>query len=180
MADDAAFIARSAGKVLLEYNTQGRKTIKLWEEKHGGTLETTFNCDGAILAQKLLGGTTPEQRIKSTLGAASAPSALEKAYEEVKLNRQCPNCGEARLVRFADSIVSSKDLPVMPIYRCTACKKRSYYLTDEYLEFLVANNTTLFDPKERAELEKDRHAFMNELKEYIIRIFAAKHIARIR
>ena len=105
---------------------------------------------------------------------------MEKAYEEVKLNRQCPHCGETSLVRFADSVVASKDLPVMPLYSCSVCKKRSYYLTDEYLEFLVKNNASLFEGAELAELEKDSQAFMHEIKEYIIRIFAAKHIERIR
>jgi hypothetical protein len=177
---DAAYIARSAGKVMLEYSTQGRKTIKLWEEKRDGTLETTFDCEGAILAQQLLDKADPEQRARSTLSAASVPSALEKAYEEVRLNRQCPHCSEASLVRFAGSVSASKELPVMPIYCCSACNKRSYYLTDEYLEFLVTNNKALFAGAELAEFDRDSKAFMHELKEYIIRIFAAKHIPRIR
>ena len=35
MPDSAAFIARSEGKVQLELMAQGKKLIKLWEEKHG-------------------------------------------------------------------------------------------------------------------------------------------------
>ena len=149
-------------------------------EARQGLLETTFDCNGAILAQQLLQSATPEPHIKSTLESVSVQSALEKAYEEVKLNKPCPHCGEARLARSADSIASVEKLPVMPVYSCSACNKQSYYLTDEYLEFLVAHNATLFDPKEQAELEKDKKAFIHELNEYIIRIFATKHLTRIR
>lgn len=130
--------------------------------------------------QQLLNSTTAEQCMNLTLSAASVHTASEKTYEEVKLNRQCPHCGGTSLVRFANSVMTSKELPVMPIYSCNACTKRSYYLTDEYLAFLVKNNKALFEGAELAELEKDSQAFMHEMKEYIIRIFATKHIARIR
>jgi predicted RNA-binding Zn-ribbon protein involved in translation (DUF1610 family) len=177
---DEAFISRTEGKVLLEYCTQGRRTLKLWEAKRDGTLETTFDGDGAILAQQLFGVTNTESRIKDVMGAASASAVRERAYEEVRLNKACPHCGEARLVRSAHSASHGKNVLVMPVYDCDSCHKQSYHLTDEYLAFMVDSNKHLFEDKERADLEKDRQAFLHELKEYIIRIFAAKHVARIR
>ncbi len=200
MTDGEAFIARSAGKVLLECGNRGRKTFMLWEDKVGGTLETTFDCEGAVLTQQLLKNTTSEQCIGLTLGAASS-SVLEKAYEEVKLNKPCPSCGAVRLVRSADSISSSRSLPVMPIYCCTACNKQSYHITEEYLEFTVSQYLQHLEsvlgsahgisPEEHEAIEKDRQefvqklqedrqSFIHELKENIIRIYAMKHIERIR
>lgn len=114
----------------------------------------------------------------SALGAEALAKASEKPYEDVRLARPCPSCGSPGLMRYSDAF--SKEAPVMPTYYCSACKKRGYYLTDEYLEFLVDNNIALFNDAELRELTQDRSAFVSELKEYIIRIFAAKHVARIR
>jgi len=60
------------------------------------------------------------------------------------------------------------------------CKAKSYYLTDEYLEFLVDSNYNMFSDDEQREIERDKNAFLKELRAYIIRIFASKKIQSIK
>jgi hypothetical protein len=68
----------------------------------------------------------------------------------------------------------------MPLYSCTGCSTKSYYLTRDYLEYLVDNNNSMFEAAELSELSKDKNAFMSELEAYIIRIFASKKIMCIK
>ncbi len=71
-------------------------------------------------------------------------------------------------------------LPVLPLYICKNCKTQSYYMTDEYLGYLVDNNRGLFTETELGELAADKKRFMEELKGYIIRILSSKKIASIK
>lgn len=84
------------------------------------------------------------------------------------------------MVRYVEAFRSKNTMPVMPLYYCTNCSKQSYYLTNTYLEYLIYNNKGLFTNKEQVELQNDEEAFIAELKEYIIRIFASKKIMQIK
>ncbi|MDE1868785.1 MAG: hypothetical protein KGH60_02355 [Candidatus Micrarchaeota archaeon] len=177
-----AYISKGKSAVKLEYHENGAKITKLWEQRGDHTLETTFNGDGAILVQELtkLDHKDVLQRVDIILKNAGIISAKEVQYEDVKLNKQCPKCSASGLSRHVEAFSTRQEIPVMPLYHCKGCGSQSYYLTDSYLEHLVVNNKGMFDVKELSELDANKQAFMDELKAYIIRIFASKRIMCIK
>jgi predicted RNA-binding Zn-ribbon protein involved in translation (DUF1610 family) len=180
MDDCAAFLSKDGCRTKLEYTANGLEVVKLWEKSGELTVETTFDRDGAVLQQQLLDGNTDvEKKVKQELQSASVQAVREKPYEEVRLKKPCPNCGSDSLARCPRS-VSGDPLPVVPVYRCKSCNKKSYHLNTAYLDYLVRSNTGLFEKGELQELESNRDAFITELEGYILRIFASKRITRIR
>jgi predicted RNA-binding Zn-ribbon protein involved in translation (DUF1610 family) len=176
-------IARSPdGKVKLHHDDSKGGRIILWEPIGETVVETIFDTEGGILVQSLLKmeGTRIHERTSTYMKNAGLGEAREVEFTDVKLNKRCPNCGKDTLSRRASTVRDFKDIPIMPIYDCTSCRWRSYYLTDTYLTYLVHNNKELFDHEESSELEKDERQFLGELKEYIIRIFASKRILCIK
>ena len=155
--------------------------MKQWEEKGKRILETVFDGEGAVLQQKLLELDSKglEAQIEREIRSAAVPEVKSKPYEEAKLKKPCPNCGSSSLERCNQS-VSGGDLPVVPIYLCKSCNKRSYHLTGKYLEYLITMNKGLFAQNELAEMGSRHDAFVNELEGYILRIFASKKISRIK
>lgn len=177
-----AYISRGNGATKLEYSENGSRITKLWEKMGEHTLETTFNSDGAILVQELtkLSDSGIDERISLILKSAGVVMLKDMRYEDVKLNKPCPKCASPGLSRHLDAFSTRQDIPVMPLYHCKSCGSQSYYLTDSYLEYLVLNNKSMFDVKELSELDANKQAFMEELKAYIIRIFASKRIMCIK
>lgn len=171
-----------AERLRLEYNKEDEKRIVLWEPKGSGVIETVFDSDGAVLRQMLFKKHQDglEYHVKNFMSLEGVSGKPEKVSESVRLNRGCPSCGSYSLARVVDQLTDPALAPIMPIYVCGGCKAKSYYLTDKYLEHLVGNNKELFDEKELKEMQANKAAFMNELKEYIIRIFASKRIIRIK
>lgn len=181
--DDAAVSRSKNGKVKLEYVQDGKKRTALWEPMCNGVVETIFDDSGAVLRQVLLpekAGEGADCHMQRLISELKVMKTAEKEFSEVKINKKCPTCDSDSLVRFTEGITDTTKAPVMPTYICKSCNGKSYYLTDDYLEYLVSNNKEMFEPKELAEMEKDRGAFIHELREYIIRIFASKKIARIK
>ena len=134
-----------------------------------------------MLKQQLLNleGKLLDERIEQELSSASLRTTKEKPYDEVKLKKKCPNCGSSSLERCSRS-VSGSEMPVMPIYLCGNCKKKSYHLTNTYLEYLVKANPGLFSKEELSEFDGRNEAFIGELQGYILRIFASKKIMSIK
>jgi hypothetical protein len=183
MDDHIAFVSKDEkGKVKLEYNQQGEQRIRLWEMHEGATLETTFDSYGSILAQRVMKLDTDliKNQITETLKEAQISGTKEKPFSDVKFSKPCPKCGEYTLSRYVEAFSSKKEIPIMPLYYCSNCKSQSYHMTNNYLEFLVQNNTGLFSEEELLEMKKDKSAFMVELKGYIISIFASKKIMNIK
>jgi predicted RNA-binding Zn-ribbon protein involved in translation (DUF1610 family) len=181
MEDCAAFLSRDGCRTKLEYRVNDLEVVKLWEKSSDGLVEITFDRDGTVLRQQLLEpeDADVEKRVKQELQSASLNAVKEKPYEDIRLKKPCPNCGSETLVRCSRS-VSGDALPVVPIYLCKSCKKKSYHLNTSYLDYLVKGNTGLFEKNELSELERDHDAFITELEGYILRIFASKKITRIR
>lgn len=177
-----AYIARSNGATKLEYQQNGAKLTRLWEPKGEHTLETTFNEEGAILKQEMKKLAEPDvnEQISLILKNAGVVAIKEQPYQEIKLNKKCPKCSNTGLSRHADAFSTKQEIPIMPLYHCKSCGSQSYYLTDSYLEQLVLNNKDMFEGKELSELDANKQAFMDELKAYIIRIFASKKIMCIK
>ncbi|MGD0729239.1 MAG: hypothetical protein ABR981_04140 [Candidatus Micrarchaeaceae archaeon] len=157
--------------------------IKILEPRETELLEMVFDMNGFVLLQKLTKIQNKEDidlKIKETLHKEKISKISKKEYSEVKITKNCPNCNESALELYVEAFASNGKVPVVPTYHCKNCKGKSYYLTDSYLEYLVNENKGLFSDAELIELEKDRNAFMNEIKAYIIRIFASKKILNIK
>jgi predicted RNA-binding Zn-ribbon protein involved in translation (DUF1610 family) len=181
MIEGIAFVSKGEGRVRLDYSANGISVVKLWEAKGKRILETVFDENGAVLQQQLLNmkDSGLEAMIEHELRSIPAKEVKDRPYEDVKLKKPCPGCGSASLER-CDRSVSGDELPVVPMYVCKSCGKKSYHLTAKYLEYLISRNKGLFEQDELAKMGDNHGAFVNELEEYILRIFASKKVMRIR
>ncbi len=180
-ANEATLSRNGAGKVKLEYAHDGQKRTVLWEPLGSGTVETIFDGEGAIALQRIFSDKIDkEAQVARFIKAEKIAGVRQGDYSEIRFNKKCPTCGADSLQRLAETISDSSKMPVMPIYVCGSCKGKSYYLTDSYLEHLISNNVDLFEENERKALDSDKGAFVKEIKEYIIRIFASKRIMCIK
>ena len=183
MDNRIAFVSSDGkGRVKLEYMKNGNNRILGWNVKGAKALETVYDAEGAILVQRpvKLDREGIDKRVKEVLKATGLETAQKTEFIGVTLKKPCPKCNEYALASLADSFPSSEEAPVMPIYHCTNCKARSYYLTDQYLEYLVENNRELFSEQDISALSSGKGAFLSELREHIIRIFASKRIMCIK
>ena len=169
-------------KIKLHYGDGDSAVTVLWEPKAGSRLlQTFFNGDGAIVDQHLLniGGHEIKEAVEAYL-SENGIEPKESVYEDIAFARACPSCNSYGLQRYAELVSDASKIPVMPIYVCRSCGKKSYYLTDEYLSRLAKTKKELFEADELSEMEKDEQKFINEIKAYIVRIYASKHIPSIR
>ena len=183
MGNRIAFVSGDGkGRVKLEYMKNGSDRILSWNVKGDKALETVYDTEGAILIQRpvKLDSEGVDKRIKDVLKATGLETAQKTEFIGITLKKPCPKCNEYALASLADSFPSSEEVPVMPIYQCASCKARSYYLTDQYLEYLVENNRELFSEQDVSALSSGKDAFLSELREHIIRIFASKRITCIK
>ncbi|EET89580.1 MAG: hypothetical protein LVQ97_01420 [Candidatus Micrarchaeales archaeon] len=180
---EASISESPSHSIKLEYLQNGVQIVLLWEQIGGDyALQTAFDANGGIIDQVLskLSGRTLRDSVDGFI-ERNGIEPRESVFEEVKLKKSCPKCGKMDLVRAAESAGNASAIPVMPIYICGSCGSKSYYLTDAYLAKLVVKNKELFDPKELADIDRlGEEAFMKELREYIVRVFAAKKISNIR
>jgi hypothetical protein len=175
-----AEMARNAkGDTRIDYLIGGAKRIRVWEPIGVGVLETTFRHDGAVLLQRYVDKGELDGRIKDTLAEAGSRETREVAYREISIDKACPWCGKHKLVRFVQAYRSKAEVPVVPLYHCTECRGRSYYLTDDYLIHLISSKPELFENEERQKFVRDREAFVAEIRGNIISIFASKKLKRI-
>ena len=176
----AAYLAKSPnGHIRIDYERNGQQLIEMFETVNGATLETSFNQEGEILEQALL---KPEKDTTSFaeefISKFAEANLVERIYEEVELKKPCPKCKSQSLKRNIERFSSS--IPIMPIYVCNSCGSKGFHLTDAYLIGLVYGNKSLFTEEETKELESNSAAFIKELREYIIRIFASKKVMNIQ
>lgn len=180
---EASISESPSHSIKLEYSQNGTQVVLLWEQiGEDYLLQTAFDENGGIIDQVLsrLSGRTLRDSVDSFV-ERNGIEPRESVFEEVKLKKACPKCSKMDLVRVAESTSTASAIPVMPIYICRSCGSKSYYLTDAYLAKLVVKNKELFDPAELEDLSRlGEEAFMKELREYILRVFAAKKISNIR
>ena len=171
--------SKGKDKYRIVYGSGENRNIETFEDVRIGILETTFDADGEVLDQKLL-----KREIGIEEAARSFLEGIEgevkaNAYREVEIAKACPKCGSTNVKRDIGAL-KEDGIPIVPRYVCVDCGTHSYRLTDRYLEKLVYSNRQMFSKEELEALDRDRAAFMKELKEYIIRIFASKKIMEIR
>lgn len=163
------------------YSREGSERFCIVEKVAKGVLLSEFNTDGEILVQLLNDTTDPEAEMRKHLGVKDVEVTDTDSYSPVRLNAECVSCKGSAVVRELDLSEPQKikDVPVVPLYVCSGCKKHFYTMTDEYLRFLVSANSALFEEEEAKERVKDEALFIKTLQEYIVRIFAARKISRI-
>ncbi len=179
--DGVAIISKGSNVYKLECVTEGRKTYMTWELRKEAVLETVFDGDGAVLRQRYekLAAEDIERIINNKIAESMIPKVEHAPYTGITISKPCPKCGAKALKRYAE-LHKENPVPVMPLYVCSECGTKSYYLTDEYLDDLVKEHRELFTDQELKELDSNHEGFINELKEYIIRIFASKKIMCIK
>ena len=173
-------LSRKGGKTRLDISGDGDAVILIFEPLQSGFLQALYDKDGSVLQQRLVSATQSEidEVIKSSLSGASVTNSTE--LREIRLNKKCPKCGAHGLDR-AGLDPSSKDrISVMPIYVCASCGGRGYHLTDHYLRSMISERKELFSEEELRQQSLNEDAFMEEIKAYIIRIFASKKIECIK
>jgi hypothetical protein len=179
MQSHAELSRNPKGDTRVDYTVGSAKRMRLWEPIGVAVLETTFRHDGAILLQQYVDKEKIDGRIKETVAEAGAEGTKEVPYKEIAFDKACPWCGKHALVRFVQAYRSKAEIPVVPLYHCTDCRGRSYYLTDEYLIHLIANNPHLFEGQDYEKFKTQKDAFVAEMRGNIISIFASKKVKRI-
>ena len=165
-------------KIKLEYEHEGALLTVLWEPKSGAyLLQTSFDENAVILDQKLINLNNHGQKeVVEAYMDANGIEPKESVYEDVKFRGNCPNCGKPDLVRYASVEHNASKIPIMPIYTCSGCGSKAYNLADAYLKKLVMSDKSLFENIDLEDMARDEQKFINELKAYIVRVFASKHI----
>jgi hypothetical protein len=169
----------STGKVRIDYDDCGVMATVLFEPVGDHTLESRFDRIGSVTDQRLIDSNDVRRAAENFVVSMGADAEIRQ-YREVTLQKECPGCGNAPLSRYIETLRSPTKAPVMPLYVCGRCGTKGYHLTDEYLGNLVHGNMSMFDASELSELGKDEKAFMEELRAYIIRIFASQRIMNIK
>ncbi len=167
-------------KIKLEYETEEGLMLVLWEPKGNNySLQTSFDRNGGILDQKLMKLDGHDQKeIVEAYMESNDIQPNESVYESIEFKGKCPECGKQSLVRYASVERDASKIPIMPIYTCSGCGTKAYHITDAYLKKLVKSNSSLFENIDLKEMAEDEQKFINEIKAYIVRVFASKHILK--
>ncbi len=171
--EEVVYVSGRVGKIRVDYNASKGSLLETFEDFREGTLRTGYSRDGRVIDREFTNmGRSRDLAAKRAAGLGVAMTRVE--YEEVRIGKPCPHCGGS-----ISLFTEEHNIPIMPIYICASCNGRSIDLTDEYLAKLVMENRGLFDSGELAELAGNPNVFNGELKGYIIKIYASKHIAKI-
>ncbi|MGB9732848.1 MAG: hypothetical protein ACP5P2_00775 [Candidatus Micrarchaeia archaeon] len=159
-------------------NVEGKFVIA--EELKSGSVLTVFNEYGEVLDQKV-NKENAEKSLQEYMNG-KALRIFDSGYTQVEIKATCPKCGKRSIRRELDLIDTRKlsNVPAVPIYVCTSCGQGFYSLTKEYLKRLIEEHLELFSAEEKSERERSEEDFVNEVNEYIIRIFASKKLIRIK
>jgi hypothetical protein len=179
--DETLFSRGPKGEAKFEYlDGEDRKTLVI-EPLEEGVLETVFDNEGGVLNQVAVKGGN-DVLFDEIYGMLKRSSSVRKVvYNGVMLNKTCPHCSSKGVLnRDIEPSVGIKGIPVVPTYVCSSCGGKSYYLTDTHLKSMVSENRERFSENELKELDESEEKFLEELKGYIIRIFASKRIIAIK
>ncbi len=163
------------------YTVEGKKRVCIAEPTKKGVLVTQFSDSGEVISQSYSNERSAGPVLSAYLGAQVKTEIVDVGnYEGIELRAKCTEC-RGRIVRELDSKKPEEidEIPTVPIFACSSCKKRFYNISDSYLRHLVESNPEMFEKDELAEKEKDNDAFINTLNQYIVRIFASKKISRL-
>lgn len=166
------------------YLSDGERVFATAEKVQQGVLVSEFNESGELLDQIYKKTDQPLREIAEHLGnfTNEIDVAKAEAHLPIKARAICESCNGKEIVREFDTIDTKKvaNVPVVPIFVCSGCKKRYYSMNPKYLKRLIARNPDLFKPEELKGSDVDEVAFMKEIQEYMIRIFASKKLAMMK
>lgn len=164
-----------------EFYVEGKRCYCVAEPTKRGILITRFGEKGEVLDQLYSNGRAVDSALDAYLGSSFSTKVIDVgAYSGAGLKARCSGCNGS-IVRELDSKKPGEieEVSVIPIFSCVSCRRRFYNISDGYLRRLVEGNLEMFEKDELMERERDNDAFINTLKEYIVRIFAAKKISRL-
>jgi hypothetical protein len=146
-----------------------------------GTLLTEFLQNGDVVNQVYRQSKDSLEEMRAYLGKNDIKINEKVPYAPLKIKSKCHGCGKEEMRRELESVPAEKisDVPVVPIFVCGGCGKRYYTMNELFLKNLVAMNKDLFESADIKEMQKDEDAFIHNLREYVIRTFASKKIARL-
>lgn len=178
---DEAMAAAATRFRSIAYTDKGIERFSLFEKTSHGVLITDFDGNGSVLSQIHRKNNDLENGADAYL-LGRGVDARYLDYDSLKINAVCVDCGSKNIRRDLDFVEMSKlnDVPVVPLFSCGDCKARLFYMTDEYLAALVKSNPNLFDKSEIEKRDKDWDVFINELRQYIVSIFAMKKIKHLK
>jgi hypothetical protein len=151
------------------------------EKTRMGTLITEFKNNGEVTDQVCSLTKDAKAALEEYLKGTGMPDFADSGpYERVAVGVRCTKCSgdigrELDLKRPEDI----GRVPVVPIFICKHCGSKFYSITDSYLRKLISRQVGLFSADELQEMERNQEAFVAEVKEYVIRIFASKKITRL-
>ena len=167
---------------LYKFGTQDEFVVA--ERTTSGVLLSKFNRHGEVLDQVYKNTNDPLLEIRNYMKEIDKELEIFSidAYSKVEVNATCENCGKKSISRELDLLEAGRisDVPVVPMFKCTNCSKKFYFMGEEYLKNLVSRNISLFEPEEIKLGGKDEVAFLKEIHEYMIRIFASKRLLRLK
>jgi hypothetical protein len=165
------------------YKANDYECFSIAEKLASGTLVTEFKTTGEVVNQTYIKAEDTKSAILEYLGGQVAVEFSEvEAYTPVKVDAKCSKCGADNTIDRAldrQNLSGTTKVPIVPMFVCRKCGTQFYSMTDSYLKRLIENNVSLFEKEEIEQKEVDEAAFVNELQEYIIRIFASKKIHKL-
>ncbi|MDE1761666.1 MAG: hypothetical protein KGH59_04190 [Candidatus Micrarchaeota archaeon] len=166
------------------YSAEGLGRFAVAEKTMHGVLVTEFSERGEVLDQVHKKSGEPIREIVGFVSRIDKDVAIKEigAYEGVSVDVTCEGCSKRSLRREMEMTDTRNvaNVPVVPMFVCTNCRKRYYSMTQSYIRKLVARNMELFEDGERKMRESNEAAFLKEIQEYMVRIFASKKIALIK
>ncbi|MDE1850260.1 MAG: hypothetical protein KGH54_00500 [Candidatus Micrarchaeota archaeon] len=166
------------------YDANGERAFAVAERTAHGVLVSEFNEHGEVLDQAYKKSNMALAELASFLKKAAGELQVEetKQYVPVKVNAMCDDCKTDSIKREIEVLdpETVTSIPVIPLFVCIKCGKKYYSVHPGYLRNLVQRNVELFDGDEEKFRQRDEAAFIKEIQEYMIRVFASKKLARMK
>ncbi len=176
-------VFRSDGRYKTEEYTYGQERRICIAEKTGrGVLITELGIERGVFFQEYREGNI-EGCLKGHIEARLGPVRLsfyDTEYERTCIGALCGRCGTQRPMKRELELLEPEmiyEVPVLPVFICTACGSRYSSVTREYIMQLALEKRAYFSEEEGVEMERNMEEFINTLEAYIVKVLAAKKIS---
>ncbi|MDE1855942.1 MAG: hypothetical protein KGH49_01770 [Candidatus Micrarchaeota archaeon] len=160
------------------------RAFAISEKTANGVLVSEFTEEGELLDQIYKKSNDPMVEIANHVKHIASELTIRsvESYSGVEVRAKCDGCNGKSIKREMDLLAPPTILkiPVVPLFVCTNCKKKFYSMTPTYLRKLVARNTEMFEKNELEMRNAGEQAFIDEVQEYMVRVFASKKLTRIK
>ena len=164
------------------YAVEGEERLLIAERTARGVLLSEFAKSGEVVDQIYKPSADLLTELQRYPHGVDGVVISQLPYEQLTVNAHCASCGPTKMKRELDKLDVSKvvEVPVVPMFLCTVCGKRFYSVSKRYLRNLVSRNRELFEKEEFAMREENEAAFISEIQEYMVRVFASKRLALMK